>query len=101
VAIATAAVGDDAEAGLLAEQVADRRGPRRCLVAGPPHLDDRDLEVADVIEQIDGTAPVGKLLELPARLEQALDPQPHDRMRVDDHAAAVSSQRFLQAPSGG
>ena len=95
------ALGDDPEARLVVEQAADRGRPRGRATGGGPHLDDRDFEAADAGEQIDGAAAVGELLEVPGRLEKPLDSQPHDRMRVDDHATAVCPQRFLHCPPRG
>ena len=56
VALGQLAVGDDAERGAGAVQHPDRLGAAdgvALAVAAPAHVDDRDVEVADVADQVE------------------------------------------------
>ena len=61
-------VSDDPQAWLCLAKSADRRHSREILASLPPvreaQIDDRDVEVADRGEQLEGAVPVLGLLDL-------------------------------------
>ena len=67
-ALAALAERDDSEAGLGLEQRLDRRRAALAVGARRTHLNHRDVEVADVLDQLEGRVSVGRLLDLVAPL---------------------------------
>jgi hypothetical protein len=67
----------------------DRLGPRdrvAVAVAAPAHVDDRDVEGADIADEVQRLVPRRRLVDDEAFFEGAPDPDPDEGMAVDDQA---------------
>src|SRR5436305_10131915 len=89
------AVGDYAEARGRAVQHPDRfRAVDRVAVAvaAPAHVDDGDVEMADVADEVDGLVAGRDLVDDEAVLDRLPDAQTDERLAVDHKAVVVLAQ---------
>ncbi len=77
---------------------ADRR-PGAILLG--PHVDDRDIEVADVADQVQGLFAAGRLVHLEAVPEHAANPESDQRLVVDHQAVEAGAQDGIRSFMGG
>ena len=85
-------MGDDPERRPGPPQSADRRNPGEAVAGARDawdELDDRDVEVADRIDQVESRPTVGGLLDVITLGEQPPDPQPDGGLLIDDQAATL------------
>jgi hypothetical protein len=91
-ALRPGAVGDDPQAGARLAQRLDRGGAGRrpvLAVLGASQVDDRDIELAEVGEHLNGVGAVRGLLNLEALREQAAYPQAYQGMAIDNKTASL------------
>jgi hypothetical protein len=102
VALGGLAVGDDPHPRLGLVQGADRLAPARLgdVVAGRPaaHVDDRDVDAADVPDQRQALAAIGALEDLEAVSQGFAHSEANQRVSVDHKAMwALGTQRSILA----
>ena len=107
VALGALAVGDDAERRRGPVQGADRLVAADRRIAGavlaPAHVDDRDVEVADVADQVERLLAARGLVHVEVAGEDLANPEPDERVIVDDKAVGAFAQdcfRSLVCGSG-
>jgi hypothetical protein len=95
VALGALAVGDDPDPGRGAAQHPDRLGAadrRPGAVLAPAHIDDRDVEIADVADQLQRLLAGDRLVHLEVVSEHPPDSEPDQWVIVDHQAVGALAQ---------
>jgi hypothetical protein len=104
VALGTLAVGDDSHPRLGLVQRPDRLPPRRLgiVLPGRPaaHVDDRDVDAADVPDQLQALGAILGLVDLEAVSQRFAHSEANQRVSVDHKAmwALGTQSRILAEP---
>ena len=97
VALGALAVGDDAEPGAALRSARIASLPlieAPAPFSAPAHVDDRDVEAADVADQLERLLAAARLVDLEVVVEHLADAEPDQRVTVD-HKAVVGARSGL------